>query len=52
MNPLPIGEEEFKRYTVTILPEDGRKHMAIFGKSGVGKTTLMIGPLTEPLTAR
>ncbi|MBI3950415.1 MAG: type IV secretory system conjugative DNA transfer family protein [Acidobacteria bacterium] len=42
--PLPIGttDDTFDRGRVfTILAEDRRKHMAIFGKSGVGKSTLL-----------
>lgn len=41
MQPLPIGETDIYNTLFTILPEDRRKHMAIFGKSGVGKTTMM-----------
>jgi hypothetical protein len=41
MNPLPIGTTEITHETFTLLPEARRKHVAIFGKSGVGKTTLL-----------
>lgn len=39
--PLSIGITEITKEIPTILPEDRRKHMAIFGKSGIGKTTLL-----------
>jgi GTPase SAR1 family protein len=44
MLPVPIGKTDDiydQGRTFTILPEARRKHMAIFGKSGVGKTTLL-----------
>lgn len=41
MQPLPIGKAEITKEIITILPEDRRRHMAIFGKSGVGKTNLL-----------
>ena len=36
-----LGTTESGGNTVSIDEKDRRKHMAIFGKSGVGKTTLM-----------
>ena len=39
--PLPIGRSALSDKTISILPEDRRKHCAIFGKTGVGKTTLL-----------
>jgi len=41
MHPLPIGELEIDRKPFALSPEARQKHIAIFGKSGVGKTTLM-----------
>jgi len=41
MYPLPIGKLEIDRKDFWLSPEARRKHFAIFGKSGVGKTTLM-----------
>lgn len=44
MHPLPIGktDDPFDSGRVlTIHPDTRRKHMAIFGKSGVGKSTLL-----------
>jgi len=41
MYPLPVGELEIDRKTFLLSPEARQKHIAIFGKSGVGKTTLM-----------
>lgn len=38
---LPIGSSALTNRTFSIGPEDRRKHMALFGKSGVGKTTLL-----------
>ncbi len=35
-----LGTKERDGTTVSIHEKDRRKHMAIFGKSGVGKTTL------------
>jgi|SRR4051812_42213301 DNA helicase HerA-like ATPase len=36
-----LGTKERDGSTATLLSADRRKHCAIFGKSGVGKTTLM-----------
>ena len=36
-----VGKKEKDNSTVSIDGDDRRKHMAIFGKSGVGKTTLI-----------
>jgi len=41
MESIPIGTTEVTGSVFNILAEDRRKHMAIFGKSGVGKTTLL-----------
>jgi hypothetical protein len=41
MYPLPIGTLELDHKQFSLSPEARRKHIAIFGKSGVGKTTLM-----------
>src|SRR5262249_51544839 len=41
MLPLPIGTTEITKETFSLLPEARRKHVAIFGKSGVGKTTIL-----------
>ncbi len=44
MHPLPIGktDDPFDSGRIlTIHPDTRRKHMAIFGKSGVGKSTLL-----------
>lgn len=41
MLPLPIGQHETGGRVFSILAEDRRKHMAILGKTGVGKTTLL-----------
>jgi chromosome partitioning protein len=41
MEPLPIGTHDITGEMIPILAEDRRKHMAVFGKSGVGKTTLL-----------
>lgn len=42
--PLPVGtkDTQYEKGDVVAIPvDDRRKHMAIFGKSGTGKTTLM-----------
>jgi DNA helicase HerA-like ATPase len=44
VHPLPIGktDDPFESDRVLTIPSDTRrKHMAIFGKSGVGKSTLL-----------
>jgi energy-coupling factor transporter ATP-binding protein EcfA2 len=41
MYPLPIGKLEVDHKEFWLSPEARGKHFAIFGKSGVGKTTLM-----------
>jgi ABC-type sugar transport systems, ATPase components len=41
MQPLPIGETDIIKDNFTIPSEARRKHMAIFGKSGTGKSTLL-----------
>lgn len=41
MESIPIGTTDVTGSVFKILAEDRRKHMAIFGKSGVGKTTLL-----------
>jgi hypothetical protein len=39
--PFPVGADDINGNPVRILPEHKRRHVAIFGKSGVGKTTLL-----------
>lgn len=46
-----LGTKERDGSTVTIEGETRRKHMAIFGKSGVGKTTLMRNMIVADLPA-
>src|ERR1700738_3002780 len=41
MEGVFIGQKEKDGTTVCVQGNDRRKHMAIFGKSGVGKTTLI-----------
>jgi len=41
MLPFPIGETDIHKEQFLILPEHKRRHCAIFGKSGVGKSTLL-----------
>lgn len=41
MLPFPVGVDDIKDTPVHILPEHKRRHIAVFGKSGVGKTTLL-----------
>lgn len=44
MRPLPIGLYTYsanKKDNYTVTPKARQRHTAIFGKSGVGKTTLM-----------
>jgi len=41
MLPFPIGTESLHKNPFHILPEHKRRHCAIFGKSGVGKSTLL-----------
>jgi len=44
MHPLPIGktDDPFDSDRVLTIPPDARrKHIAVFGKSGVGKSTLL-----------
>lgn len=41
MYDLPVGKTEVAGNVFRILAPDRRKHMAIFGKSGVGKTSLL-----------
>ena len=41
MTHLPIGKTEIKNTLFAIEEPTRRRHMAIFGKSGVGKTTLL-----------
>jgi DNA helicase HerA-like ATPase len=41
MYPLPIGQHEIDRTEFSLPAEARQKHLAIFGKSGAGKTTLM-----------
>jgi len=41
MLPFPIGTESLHKNPFLILPEHKRRHCAIFGKSGVGKSTLL-----------
>jgi len=46
-----LGKKENGGTPVSILEKDRRKHMAIFGKSGVGKTTLMRNMVVADLDA-
>jgi type IV secretory pathway TraG/TraD family ATPase VirD4 len=46
-----LGTKERDHSTVAIYEKDRRKHMAIFGKSGVGKTTLMRNMVISDLEA-
>jgi GTPase SAR1 family protein len=46
-----LGTKERDGRTVSIEGETRRKHMAIFGKSGVGKTTLMRNMIVADLDA-
>ena len=46
-----LGTKESGGNTVSIHEKDRRKHMAIFGKSGVGKTTLMRNMIVADLHA-
>jgi len=46
-----LGTKQRDGSTVSIQPADRRKHMAIFGKSGVGKTTLIRNMVMADLNA-
>src|SRR3954452_4162601 len=46
-----LGTKQSDGSTVAIHGNDRRKHMAIFGKSGVGKTTLMRNMVMGDLAA-
>src|SRR6266571_4350975 len=46
-----LGTKEKDKTTVSIHEKDRRKHCAIFGKSGVGKTTLMRNMVVADLAA-
>ena len=46
-----LGTKQKDGSTVSILGPDRRKHMAIFGKSGVGKTTLMRNMIVADIEA-
>src|SRR5437763_1267372 len=46
-----LGTKQSDGTTVLIHGADRRKHMAIFGKSGVGKTTLMRNMILADLNA-
>lgn len=46
-----LGTKEKDGSIVSIEPGTRRKHMAIFGKSGVGKTTLMRNMIFADLAA-
>src|ERR1700760_3995816 len=41
MQPFPVGEVDTTASPYLISPEARKRHLAIFGKSGVGKTTLL-----------
>lgn len=51
MPPSPIGTSPLDDSPFHIPPDARRRHLAVFGKSGVGKTTLLTnwGPQTEYL---
>jgi type IV secretory pathway TraG/TraD family ATPase VirD4 len=51
MSPTPIGITEITREVLEILPDARRKRMAIFGKSGVGKTTLLRNMIVSDIRA-
>jgi len=51
MNASILGTKESGGSTVSIHGKDRSKHMAIFGKSGVGKTTLMRNMIVADLQA-
>ena len=42
MFPFPIGKTDIHETQVTLDPDYLRRHVAIFGKSGVGKSTLLL----------
>lgn len=46
-----LGTKQQDGTTVSLLGPDRRKHMAIFGKSGVGKTTLMRNMIVTDIEA-
>ncbi|MDA1191852.1 MAG: DUF87 domain-containing protein [Candidatus Poribacteria bacterium] len=41
MFPFPVGTTDIRQEPFHLLPEHKRRHISIFGKSGVGKTTLL-----------
>ena len=51
MHRIPIGESFDTRKPFFIAQADRAKHMAIFGKSGVGKTTLLRNMISVDLAA-
>jgi type IV secretory pathway TraG/TraD family ATPase VirD4 len=46
-----LGTKETDHSTVSIAGSDRRKHMAVFGKSGVGKTTMLRNMIAADLDA-
>lgn len=46
MLPYPVGETDIHKKQFLILPEQKRRHIGIFGKSGVGKSTLLQNMIT------
>jgi len=51
MHAVPIGRSAINDATITLHAEDRAKHMAVLGKSGVGKTTLMRNMIVADLYA-
>jgi hypothetical protein len=49
MHRIPIGESFDTRQPFFISPADRAKHMAVFGKSGVGKTNRFREEAIAPL---
>ena len=46
LEPFPVGVEDINNDLFEIHPEHKRRHISIFGKSGVGKTTLLQNMIT------
>jgi DNA helicase HerA-like ATPase len=48
---IPIGKTDIGSKVFSILSEARRKHMAVFGKSGTGKTTLLRNMISMDIQA-